>query len=290
MKRYIKKKVINEYDGVFLGIDILFYSIFIAIGIFILDFQFIDYVNSIDCAIEVFYILGFFSILSYFLNRRPNDYEFLFFGLINIITGLFISNNYNYNSYDILGYAVCLYTLMVVLNKGYFAKKLLNNDSYDLFPKLIVTILLMMLGFFVTYHFLGGVTIENMLLGYYLVAFGLVGLLEPLFKIIFRIPIVEKFLDKILKEDKTKENKVKKDIKETIKVEEDNKEIIKEKEDVKKEDKTKKINKEDNKEVTKKVKSSTKKDVKKVKKPIKKELTKVSKSKDKVTTKNKKQN
>lgn len=285
MKKYIKKKVINEYDGVFLGIDILFYSIFIAIGIFILDFQFIDYINSIDCAIEVFYVLGFFSILSYFLNRRPNDYEFLFFGLINIITGLFISNNYNYNSYDILGYAVCLYTLMVVLNKGYFAKKLLNNDNYDLFPKLIVTILLMMLGFFVTYHFLGGVTIENMLLGYYLVAFGLVGLLEPLFKIILRIPGVEKFLDKILKEEKNKDNEIKKN----INVEKEKDSI---KESIKKEDKNKELSNDDNKKVVKtkevskeNIKNSVKKDVKKVKKPVKKELTKVSKSNN---TKNKK--
>ncbi len=247
----MKRKIIKEYDGVILGVDIIFYVIFILIGSILLEFPYIDYAKSTDFAIPIFYILGFFSILAYFINRRPNDYEFLFFGLINIVTGTYIANNCVYSSEYILGEAICVYTLAVALNKGYFTKRLIDNDDYDLFPKLISTILLTILGAFVSFHFIEGMTIETILLGYYFMGFGLFGLLEPLFKIIIRTPEVSKCLNKVLSNEIDLSN-----VKKTITK-------VKKKKEVK--DKVNKVEKE------------TKKEINKVKKPIKKEITKINK-------------
>lgn len=203
----MKKKIINEYDGILLGVDIVFYVIFIIIGSILLEFQNINY-NGSTCAIPIFYIIGFFSILSYFINRRPDDYEFLFFGLINIVTATYISNNYIYFDDEILGLAICVYTLAVALNKGYFTKRLIDENNYDMLPKLISVILLTILGMFVSYHFIQGMTVESMLLGYYLIGFGLFGLLEPLLKIAIRVPAVKKYLDNFLSnEDKRSASK-----------------------------------------------------------------------------------
>lgn len=207
----MRKKLINEYDGVLLGVDIVFYVIFIIIGSILLKFQYIDYVNATDFAVPIFYTLGFFSLLAYFINRKPDDYEFLFFGLINIITATYISNNCDYYSQYILGEAICVYTLAVALNKGFFTKGLIEKDDYDMFPKLISTILLTILGAFVSYHFIEGMTIESMLLGYYFIGFGLFGLLEPLLKIVIRTPEVKKYLDKVLS-NKIDVSKIKKTI------------------------------------------------------------------------------
>lgn len=208
----MKKKIINEYDGVLLGVDIVFYTIFIIIGSILLKFQYIDYMYATEYAVPIFYTLGFFSLLSYFINRRPDDYEFLFFGLINIITATYISNNCFYENEHILGLAICVYTLAVALNKGFFAKKLINNEDYDMFAKILSTILLTVLGIFVSYHFMKGMNVDGMLLAYYFVGFGILGLLEPLLKISVRIPSVKKYLDRVLF-NKNDTSKIKKEIK-----------------------------------------------------------------------------
>ena len=203
----MRKKMINEYDGVLLGVDIIFYVIFIVIGSILLEFQNINY-NETTYAIPIFYALGFFSLVSYFINRRPDDYEFLFFGLINIVTATYISNNYFYYDEEILGLGICVYTLAVALNKGYFTKCLMNKNDNDMLPKLISVILLTILGMFVSYHFVQGMTVESLLLGYYFIGFGLFGLFEPLLKITIRIPVVKKYLDIFLsKENDMNENK-----------------------------------------------------------------------------------
>lgn len=258
----MRKKLINEYDGVLLGVDIVFYVIFIIIGSILLEFQYIDYVNATDFAVPIFYTLGFFSLLAYFINRKPDDYEFLFFGLINIITATYISNNCDYYSQYILGEAICVYTLAVALNKGFFTKGLIEKDNYDMFPKLISTILLTILGAFVSYHFIEGMTIESMLLGYYFIGFGLFGLLEPLLKIVIRTPEVKNYLDKVL----ANEIDVSK-IKKTITRNRDKKSL---------ENDIKKVEKKTKKEATK-IKKEAESKISKVKKPIKKEITKINK-------------
>ena len=258
----MRRKIINEYDGVLLGVDIVFYVIFIIMGSVLLEFNYIDYVNAVDFAIPIFYTFGFFSLLAYFINRKPDDYEFLFFGLINIITATYIHNNCDYYSQYILGEAICVYTLAVALNKGFFTKGLIEKDDYDMFPKLISTILLTILGAFVSYHFIEGMTIESMLLGYYFIGFGLFGLLEPLLKIVIRTPEVKNYLDKVLANE-IDVSKIKKTITRNRK-----KKTI--------ENNIKKVEKETKKEVTK-VKKETEKEISKVKKPIKKEITKINK-------------
>ena len=203
----MKKKVLKEYDGILLGVDIIFYSIFVIIGSILLESQYLEHIKAVDYTMPIFYCLGFFSLVAYFVNRRPDDYEFLFFGLINIIIATYISNNNFYDSSIILGRVICLYTLAVALNK---------KDDYDMIPNLISTILLTILGIFVSYHFINGMVIESILLGYYFIGFGVFGLLEPLLKILFRIPKVRNYLDEVFSSDMPVHRKTKKIIKNKI--------------------------------------------------------------------------
>ena len=142
--------------------------------------------------------------------------NFYYFGLINIIIATYISNNNFYDSSIILGRVICLYTLAVALNKSYATKTLINKDDYDMIPKLISTILLTILGIFVSYHFINGMAIESILLGYYFIGFGVFGLLEPLLKILFRIPKVRNYLDEVFSSDMPVHRKTKKIIKNKI--------------------------------------------------------------------------
>lgn len=212
----MKKKVLKEYDGILLGVDIIFYSMFVIIGSILLESQYLEHIKAVDYTMPIFYCLGFFSLVAYFVNRRPDDYEFLFFGLINIIIATYISNNNFYDSSIILGRVICLYTLAVALNKSYATKALINKDDYDMIPNLISTILLTILGIFVSYHFINGMAIESILLGYYFIGFGIFGLLEPLLKILFRIPKVRNYLDEVFSSDMPVHRKTKKIIKNKI--------------------------------------------------------------------------
>ncbi|UKI58726.1 MAG: hypothetical protein L6V81_05005 [Clostridium sp.] len=64
------------------------------------------------------------SLVAYFVNRRPEDYEFLFFGLINIIVGTYVLVNELFpNSCLIVGSAILIYSIANVLNKGYHTNK-----------------------------------------------------------------------------------------------------------------------------------------------------------------------
>lgn len=209
----MNKIVIKEFDRTLLGVDIMLYTVFAVIGYIILKLPELNSVTSIDYVAPLFYMFGFFSLVAYFINRRPNDYEYLVFGLINVLVGSFVLvNSYYPQTGFILGNAVLIYSIAIVLNKGYHTKKLMEARDIRLYPKMAITILLALLGVLVISNLYTALSDQYLILGYYFMTFGLISLFEPLIMIVMRNPKLETFLVSLLEEEpvneiKTKENK-----------------------------------------------------------------------------------
>ncbi len=199
----MKKVVIKEFDRTLLGIDLMLYCFFAVVGYIMLRFPELDSLKATEYISPIFYMFAFMSLVAYFVNRRPNDYEFLFFGLINIIVGTYVLVNELFpNSCLIVGSAVLIYSIANVLNKGYHTNKMINNNDINVFAKLAITILLTMLSLIVIVDLYNHEEGTSMVLGYYFMGFGLVSLLEPLLMILTRNPKIEKYLTSLSKNDK----------------------------------------------------------------------------------------
>lgn len=199
----MKKVVIKEFDRTLLGIDLMLYCFFAVVGYIMLRFPELDSLKATEYISPIFYMFAFMSLVAYFVNRRPNDYEFLFFGLINIIVGTYVLVNELFpNSCLIVGSAVLIYSIANVLNKGYHTNKMINNNDINVFAKLAITILLTMLSLIVVVDLYNHEEGTSMVLGYYFMGFGLVSLLEPLLMILTRNPKIEKYLTSLSKDDK----------------------------------------------------------------------------------------
>ena len=199
----MKKVVIKEFDRTLLGIDLMLYCFFAVVGYIMLRFPELDSLKATEYISPLFYMFAFMSLVAYFVNRRPNDYEFLFFGLINIIVGTYVLVNELFpNSCLIVGSAILIYSIANVLNKGYHTNKMINNNDINVFAKLAITILLTMLSIIVVVDLYNHEEGTSMILGYYFMGFGLVSLLEPLLMILTRNPKIEKYLTSLSKDDK----------------------------------------------------------------------------------------
>ena len=214
----MKKVIIKESDRVFLGIDIMFYTIYAAIGYILVGFPEVELLSPIEYAPILFFMFGFFSLLAYFLNRRIGDYEYLFFGLINITTASFILIN-SFCGFDavIISSSLIFYTVEVILNKLYHVYKLILNKDINFYPKIISTILILMLGILVIDPLFSKYCAASIILGYYFMAFGLINLLEPLFMILIRNPKLDSKLCYICGIEKEKPSKKKKTVLKEIK-------------------------------------------------------------------------
>lgn len=198
----MNKVVIKEFDRTLLGVDIMLYTIIAVVGYIILEFTTIEALKVIDYVPPMFYMFAFFSLVAYFVNRRPNNYEFLFFGLINVIVGSFVLVNNHYpESGFILGNAVLIYSIANVLNKGYYTKQLTKVKDINLYPKLAITILLGLLGVLIICNLYKNDIFQSLILGYYFMTFGLISLLEPLLMIIMRNPKLETYLVNLLEDE-----------------------------------------------------------------------------------------
>ncbi len=204
----MNKVVIKEFEKKHLGIDIMLYVMFIVLGFALLNFPFIDEFNPTEYAPQLFYMLAFFSLLAYFLNRREDDYEKLIFGFINVCVGTFVLVYAFYPETGfILADAVLIYSIAIVVNKGYYCKKLLEERNLNFFSKTAVTILLLVLGVFVVSSIYNKVEASSMILGYYFIVYGLLSLLEPFMEILINGGKVKKTLFNFLSYDEKEEEK-----------------------------------------------------------------------------------
>ena len=214
----MKKVVIKESEKTFLGIDIMLYTIYAAIGYILIGFPEVDLLSPMEYAPVLFYMFGFFSLIAYFLNRRAGDYEYLFFGLINVMVASYILINTLFgNDAFIMSFAIILYTVAVILNKFYHVNKLRKNNDINFYPKMISTILIIMLGILILNPLFTKYCAASIILGYYFISFGLINLLEPLFMILIRNPKLESRLCYICGIEKEKPGKKKKVVLKEIK-------------------------------------------------------------------------
>lgn len=199
----MKKVVIKEFDRTLLGIDLMLYCFFAVVGYIMLQFPELEVLRPVEYAAPLFYMFAFMSLVAYFVNRRPEDYEFLFFGLINIIVGTYVLvNEYFYDSCFIIGSAVLLYSIANVLNKGYHTKKLIEKNDVNVYVKLSITVLLTLLSLLVLSDLFNCEEATGMVLGYYFMGFGLINLFEPLLMVLTKNPKVETYLVSINENEK----------------------------------------------------------------------------------------
>ena len=200
------KKVIKESDRTFLLIDFMLYMLYIVCGYILLRYPEIEVLQPIRYVTPLFYLFGFFSLIAYFMNRRKEDYEFLFLGLINILTGSFILFfSYYTDTSFILGNALLIYSITMVFNKGWHTIKLSRENNINMFPKFAITILLTLLGILVTTNLYKEMTLQTLILGYYFISFGVLSLFEPIMIIVIRNKKLRKQLVALLEEENKKE-------------------------------------------------------------------------------------
>ena len=175
----MKKEVVKEFKKEHIWIKIVFYGLFALMGLELLHFPQLGVTNPIRYVPMVFYFLAFLSLLTYFVNRIKEEYELLWFGLINVIVGTFVLTNVFYpNSGFILADAVLLYSILNVINSGYSCFRDLRDKKISFFMKAAVTFMLLFLGVFVVSSLYDKVEFGSLILGYYFTAFGLLYLLE----------------------------------------------------------------------------------------------------------------
>ena len=181
----MKKVVVTETDKYIIFVDIVLYLVIALMGFAILSINDINGIYTLKYLYVAFYVVAFFSVAAYFINRRKGDYEFLFFGLINVVVGSFAMINSNfYCNYFILGCSILIYSIANTINKGFYSKKLEANSNPFVVAKFSITLLLSLLGLFVAIKFYFTETIFNEVLGYYFITFGLLSLIEPLLVIL----------------------------------------------------------------------------------------------------------
>lgn len=195
------KKVVKESGKTHLAVDIMFYFVYVFVGALLLKFPQIEELKPIEYAPIIFYMLGFFSLLSYFVNRRPKNYEFLFLGLINILVGTFVTF---FSSYEdtgfILGNAILIYSLFTILNKGYHTIMLAKEKNINMYAKASITIMLVLLGFLVLQNLFKATTMQTLILGYYFLVFGIMSLVEVALVLILRIDKLRNYFQDLIDE------------------------------------------------------------------------------------------
>ena len=205
----MKNVVVKEIDKNLVILDVMLYCIFIVTGFILLNFSSIELLNPIKYASPLFYMFGFFSLLVYFVNRKERTSELLIFGFINVCVASFILIYMSFpDSGFILADAVLVYSIANVINKGFACKELAREKDINFFPKVSVTILLLLLGVFVVSSLYTKIEVGSLILGYYFIIFGLLSLLEPLMSILSRnVKVEERVLDLLSYEKEIKKEK-----------------------------------------------------------------------------------
>ena len=195
----------------------MLYVIYAVVGYILLRVSDVVSFDSVDCASPLFYMFGFFSLLTYFLNRRKDDYEQLFFGFINIVTATFLLVNAYYpNAGFVMADALLIYSIAIVLNKGYHAKKLLEKGDINFFVKLPMTVILTILGVLVVANIYNKIDVGNTILGYYFLVFGLISLLEPLMYILLSNNGIAAWLTMLTLDEKETKKEAPRKVKEIV--------------------------------------------------------------------------
>lgn len=176
----------------------------LIIGVVVMIFKSFGLIDIVLYISILFYIFSFFSILLYFIRRKEGDYEILILSLINIITATFMFIFKADNPPMILGAAMTIYTILIVLNRGFKVLKLKKDDNFMWIIKFIITFLIAFLGMLTTYNLFNEVTVQTMMFGFYFMSFGFMSIVENVIEIFVTDTVFKKILSKILVDEKVK--------------------------------------------------------------------------------------
>ena len=198
----MNKVVINEFKNRHLIVDIILYNIYAILGFIILGLCKTCVYDVMDYAYALFFMLAFFTLLAYFINRRPINYELLFLGFNDVLIGTFILLMRVYpESGFIISDAILVYAILNVINKLFACKHLIDKKDISFFPKVSVTILLFFIGVLVVSLLHTKIEVGIIILGYYFIIFGLLSLLEPYTEILCGNKTLQEYVFNILSYD-----------------------------------------------------------------------------------------
>ncbi len=208
-----KKVIIRENNNFKILVDLIFYVLVSILGYLLLDYENFNIVNNYMLLPSIFYIIAALSILAYYVIKRKDDYDYLIYSLINVICGTYIlSPNYYHNTF-IIGDALLIYAAGIVVCKFLSARKLWREKNTNFIFKLSNSFVILFISIIAVYTLYSKEDVSNMIIGYYLIGFGLLNLLEPLANIILSNPNIDRFLISILKYNEKESLKNKKTIK-----------------------------------------------------------------------------
>lgn len=188
-------------------IEIILYIILIIMGIIVMSFPAFGLINPIYYLGALFYIYAFFTVIAYFTSRKEEEYELLFNSLIDIIVASFLIAVPNENAPFMLGTAMLIYTLLVIVNRGFIVYKYKKNENYLWIIKFIITFLIAFLGILTIINLYNELSVQTLIIGYYFITLGVMLVIEPLFKLFISPQKFNKIVAKILEEDGKSESK-----------------------------------------------------------------------------------
>ena len=201
----MRRRVVKEFDKTIYAIDIMLYAIMGIIGYMLLQFSGMPNLDVEQYIIGIFFIFGFISLLAYFLNRRKGDYEFLFFGAINILVAVFIKLNAVHNDLNyIVSISLLFYSLAYFLNKIIHVCKLVKEKNLNSIPKISVSLLVVVLTLVTMVTVYTKFDVAIMIYGYYFIGFALLSLIEVLLILLFNGKTFRKKLIDMLNYDDVK--------------------------------------------------------------------------------------
>ena len=196
----MRKKILNEREGTLIIVDIIFYILTVIIGYLLVDYENYNIQDTLMFLPGIFYTLAFLSCIAYFANRKRDYYEFLMYCLINVLTGTFILvNKYNPSNTFILGDALLFYSVSCIANKIYLVNRLWKVKDINFIPKLTNSVLLAFISAFAVYTLYNKEEMAYMIIGYYIMGYGLISLLEPFTYIVLGNPTIDRLLVSFLK-------------------------------------------------------------------------------------------
>ena len=207
----MRKRIIKEREGTLIAVDIILYISIILVGYFLVDFENYNIRDTLALLPSIFYTIAFLSCAAYFINRKRDYYEFLMYALINVVTGTYILiNKYNPDNAFIIGDALLIYAVASIINKLYLVKVLWDKKNINFIPKLVNSVLLTFISAFAVYSLYSKEDVAYMIIGYYIMGYGLISILEPLTYIILNNPTIDKLLIAFFKYNTEEEKPVKK--------------------------------------------------------------------------------
>ena len=201
----MRRRVVKEFDKTIYAIDIMLYAFMGIVGYMLLQFSGMPNLDVEQYIIGIFFIFGFISLLAYFLNRRKGDYEFLFFGAINILVAVFIKLNAVHNDLNyIVSISLLFYSLAYFLNKIIHVCKLVKEKNLNSIPKISISLLVVVLTLVTMVTVYTKFDVAIMIYGYYFIGFALLSLIEVLLILLFNGKTFRKKLIDMLNYDEVK--------------------------------------------------------------------------------------